>query len=76
VRVTNTGSISATITNLVLSATGSGNDQAGISGVQVYLDINGNGILDGDTFLGTATYSSNDGNISLALTVPCLPVPS
>jgi hypothetical protein len=69
VRVTNSSSIPATLTNLVLSASGSGNDQTGISSVQIYLDVNGNGVLDGgDVPLGAPQpYPSNDGNISFAL---------
>jgi expansin (peptidoglycan-binding protein) len=67
VQVTNSSSIPATLTNLTLSATGSGNDQTGMSSVQVYID-NGNGVLDGSDFLlDSDTYSSNDGTISITL---------
>jgi expansin (peptidoglycan-binding protein) len=67
VQVTNSSSIPATLTNLILSATGSGNDQTGMSSVQVYID-NGNGVLDGGDFLlDSDTYSSDDGTISITL---------
>jgi hypothetical protein len=37
-----------------------------ITGVSIYLDSNNNGIVDaGDSLLGTGTYSSNDGTLTL-----------
>ena len=52
----------ANLTSLTLSASGTGNDQTGISSVSLYLDVNGNGLVDGgDSLLGTTVYGSNNG---------------
>jgi hypothetical protein len=69
VQVTNSSTIPVTLTNLTLSASGTGDDQTGLSSVQVYLDVNGNGTFDNgvDSWLSTATYSTNDGIISIML---------
>ena len=61
-QLNNPGISNVTLTSLTLSAMGSGNDGTGISSVSLYVDTNGNGIVDGsDTLLGTATYSGNNG---------------
>ena len=67
--MSNPTTIAATLTNLILTAAGTGNDLTGITGALVYLDTNGNGVVDsGDTPLGTsATYSSNDGSATVAI---------
>ena len=74
IQVTNSSAVPATLTNLVLTASGSGNDNTGISSVLVYVDGNGNGALDtGDTLLGSpVSYSADNGTITYALndTVP------
>ena len=67
-RVTNSGSIPITLTNLNITASDSGNDPAGLSSVRVYIDTNNNGQLDGgDSFQGTGNYSSDDGTISFTI---------
>ena len=74
IQVTNSSAVPATLTNLVLTASGSGNDNTGITSVLVYVDANGNGVLDtGDTLLGSpVSYSADNGTITYALntTVP------
>ncbi len=51
------------ISGLTLTASGTGNDLTGIAGVHLYLDNNQNGFVDGgDTLLGSATYSTDNGN--------------
>jgi hypothetical protein len=68
VQVSNPGTIPATLTGLVISAGGSGNDQAGIANVQVYLDANGNGVADGgESILGTGTYNGDNGTASITI---------
>ena len=69
INVDNSSSMSVTLGNLTLSATGSGNDQADISVVQVYIDNDNDGQLDlvGDTLLGSGTYSGNNGTVVIPL---------
>jgi hypothetical protein len=66
--VNNPGSAAVTLTNLVLTAAGSGNDQTGIDSLRVYADNDGDGMVDaGDTLLGTATYLLNNGTTTILL---------
>ncbi len=57
-----------TVTDLMLNASGTANDQIAISSVNVYNDANGNGQLDaGETpALGTGSYSADDGTVDLS----------
>jgi hypothetical protein len=73
IEVTNPSAYPATLTSLVMTAAGSGNDLTGISGVQVYVDNNENGLVDGgDSLQGSGVYSGDNGTVTLALstTVP------
>jgi hypothetical protein len=71
IQVTNPSSLPATLTSLTLSATGTGDDAAGIDGVELWLDADGDGtISSGDTLLGTAVYNSNDGTVNFILNMP------
>ena len=55
------------ISGLTLTASGTGNDLTGITSVNLYLDANQNGVIDGgDTLLGTATYTLDNGNAALS----------
>jgi hypothetical protein len=66
--VSNQSTASATLTGLVLTASGSGNDLTGITGVQVLLDNNGDGAVDGeDSLLGSAAYSGDNGTAFLMI---------
>ena len=61
-QLNNPGISTVTLTSLTLTAGGGGNDGTGISNVSLYVDANGNGIVDGgDTLLGTGVYSGNNG---------------
>jgi hypothetical protein len=58
-----------TLTSLVITASGSGDDPTGIANVQVYSDTDADGVLDGsDVLLGTESYSSNDGSVTFTMT--------
>ncbi|HVZ79369.1 MAG TPA: glycoside hydrolase family 9 protein [bacterium] len=57
-----------TVGQISLTASGTGNDQTGITSVKVYLDSNGNGIVDGgDSLLASGTYPANDGTLTVGL---------
>jgi hypothetical protein len=71
VRVTNPGSLPATLTSLTVTGSGSGNEATGIQIVRVFADLNGNGQVDGgETQLGSGVFSSDDGTVLLAITAP------
>ncbi len=56
------------MTNVKLTASGSGDDAAAITSVQVYADTNGDGILDaGDQLLSTGSYTVDNGTVVLTL---------
>jgi hypothetical protein len=64
----NPSSTPATLTGLTLTASGTGNDLTGISQVRVYLDQDNDGVADaGETLLGSATYSGNNGTAGVVL---------
>lgn len=63
VQALNTGAANADITNWTFTASGTGNDQTGISLVSLYLDTNNDGI--GDTLLATGTYGADNGTLTL-----------
>ena len=64
-------SAAANVTNLKLTASGSGNSNSGISSVSLYLDANNDGVVDlGDTLLATGTYSSNTASLTFSNTIP------
>jgi len=68
IQVNNPSTIPATLTSLVITAGGSANDQTGISDVQVYMDANRNGIVDGgDSLLGSGAYNSDNGLATITL---------
>ncbi len=57
------------ITNITLQASGTGNDQTGITAVKVWLDANGNGQMDGgDTQVGSGTYNADNGTVTITFT--------
>lgn len=70
VRVQNPGaSAAATLTSLTVTASGTGQDASGIVSVSLYLDVNGNGTVEGglDILLaGGMTFVSDDGTLTLA----------
>ena len=61
-QASNSAGVPVTITSLRLTASGSGNDSAGISNIHLYQDNNANGVVDGgDTPLATSNYPSDNG---------------
>ena len=67
VQVSNPATIAATLTGLNLTAVGSGFDDTGIASVQIWLDADGNGVVDGsDILLGTGNYPTNNGTAVIA----------
>jgi len=66
-QVTNNSNVAVTLTGLKLTASGSGDDAAGITLVSLYLDGNNNGLLDGgDSLVSIATYNADNGTASFA----------
>ena len=64
-------SSTVTLQALSLSASGTGNDLLDITGVKVYVDANGNGVVDaGETALAQGTFDGNDGAAALTLAAP------
>jgi len=68
--LSNIPSGSATLTSLTLTTTGTGNDGTGIIDVDLYWDVNGNGVVDGgDTAITTTpaspVYSGDNGTVVL-----------
>ena len=64
-------SSTVTLQALSLSASGTGNDLLDITGVKVYVDANGNGVVDaGETALAQGTFNGNDGAVALNLASP------
>jgi hypothetical protein len=65
-QLTNQSSAPTTMTSLTLTASGTGTDALGISQVTLYLDSNGNGIVDaGDTLLTAGAFTADDGTLTL-----------
>ncbi|MHC5036848.1 MAG: InlB B-repeat-containing protein [Planctomycetota bacterium] len=56
-----------TISAVTFTGTGSGNDATEVTGLRLYRDTNGNGLLDsGEPLLGTGTYGTNDGTVTIS----------
>ncbi len=67
INLNNQSNAPTTMTSLKVTASGTGNDATDISAVKLYLDANGNGIVDGgDSLLGSSTYSSDNGTALIA----------
>lgn len=67
----------ATVIQISLQASGTGNDQTGIAAVKVYVDNNGDGVVDaGDTLLTTGSFAADNGAVTLNFTdtIPALGV--
>ncbi|MGE0707887.1 MAG: FG-GAP-like repeat-containing protein [Planctomycetota bacterium] len=65
------------VSQLRLSASGGGNDQTDLTRVELYRDDNANGLLDGDTSLGSATaYPADDGTLVFAIAAGQVDVPA
>jgi uncharacterized repeat protein (TIGR01451 family) len=63
-----TGTENMKITKITVQASGSGNDALDITSVKLYLDVNGNGIVDaGDTLLSSGTFTADNGTLDLTL---------
>ena len=70
-QLTNPGNNPAHISSITLTGSGTGNFPSGITTVNLYLDINGNGTVDvGDTLAGTGTYSGGNATINLNQNIP------
>jgi hypothetical protein len=70
-QLNNPGNNTATITSVTLTGSGTGNFPTGITSVNLYLDNNGNGLVDGgDTLVGTATYSGGTVVINISTSIP------
>ncbi|MCK6550923.1 hypothetical protein L6R52_34110, partial [Myxococcota bacterium] len=62
------GNASTTVTRVRVTASGTGNDQTGVSAVRLVVDANRNGVVDtGETTLATGTFAANDGTLDLNL---------
>ena len=63
---------SVRVTQVRLTPSGTGHDANGIAQVALYQDLNGNGLLDGDTLLASGTWPADDAgtNFPLTLSVP------
>jgi hypothetical protein len=71
IQVSNPSTMGATLTGMTLSAGGSGADDAGISGVEIWLDANENGMVDaGESLLGSGVYPVNNGTAVIVFTLP------
>ncbi len=58
----------ATLDDITIKAQGSGNEQVDVTAVRVYLDRNGNGLVDGtDSVLASGAFAANDGSVTLTL---------
>jgi len=69
IHVYNQSNAPTTLTSLKLTASGTGNDATGISGVSLYADMNNNGVLDiGDNLLSTGSYGADNGTLTMAFT--------
>ncbi len=61
----------ATLEELTLEASGSGNDASDITAVTLWVDANSDGAIGaGDTDLGTGTFAADDGELSFTLVTP------
>lgn len=68
---TNAASENVRLEKITVQASGSGQDAADVTAVKLYLDVNGNGVVDaGETTLAQGTFAANDGALDLALTTP------
>lgn len=57
------------ITNIFVSASGTGDDKEGVSAIKLYLDSNGNGVFDqGETLIAYGNYPTDDGVLPLIFT--------
>jgi len=56
---------SARVSSLVLTHTGSGVPAAHVSSASLYHDVNGNGVLDGDTLLTTTTFAGTSATFTI-----------
>ena len=57
-----------TVTGVTVQASGTGNEQADVTAVNLYVDKNGNGAVDaGDSLVATGTFAANDGTVTLAV---------
>ncbi len=67
----NVNSPDVEISSINLKASGSGDDSADISNVQVWVDANADGAIDaGDTVIGNGRFQANDGTVLLQLATP------
>ena len=65
------GSEAVLLEAVELAATGTGDDAADVAGVDLYLDANSDGAVDGgDILLASGTFSIDDGGLTLAPTTP------
>jgi uncharacterized repeat protein (TIGR01451 family) len=63
-----TGTDSLKIEKITVQASGTGNDTADITSVKLYLDVNGDGVVNsGDTVLASGAFASDNGTLDLTL---------
>lgn len=59
---------SQTLNSITVQGQGSGNDQVDVTAITLYLDVNGDGLVDaGDSALASGTYGANNGTAVLTL---------
>lgn len=57
------------INSITLGASGTGNDQTGVTSVKVYVDTNGNGQFNaGEPLVGSGTYNADNGTLTITFT--------
>jgi hypothetical protein len=58
----------ANLDNVTIKAQGSGNEQVDVTAVRIYLDKNGDGLVNGtDSVLASGAFAANDGSVTLTL---------
>ena len=63
-----TPAIQQIVTGVTVQASGTGNEQADVSSVKLYIDKNGNGAVDSnDSLVASGTFAANDGSVALAV---------
>lgn len=56
------------VTGVTVQASGTGNEQADVTAVNLYVDKNANGAIDaGDSLVATGVFAANDGSVTLAV---------
>ena len=63
--MTNPSNVPVTLTRMILSASGTGNDATGVSVVSLYSDTNSDGIIDANNSISSGSYTQDNGAVTL-----------